>query len=114
MPVLRPFIARWCLQYPPEGNVVPQQYKDHSLNLIIAVRAACLVGLFFTGSYLWAWLICWPIILAFNTEDFEKVYEEYWEIRIKRKPTLTEALTRITTLWVEKKLDALEKRHGKK
>ncbi len=87
---------------------MPQQYKDHSLALILAVRAVCLIGFFLTGAWIWTWLIWWPIILAFNTDDFEKVYEEYWEIRIKRKLTLSGALARIINLWVDSKVKALE------
>jgi len=84
------------------------------MGLIIGVRAVCLVGFFLTGSCLWTWLIWWPIILAFNSEDFEKVYEEYWEIRIKRKLTLTEAAYKISNLFADRAIEWLENKGRKK
>jgi hypothetical protein len=107
MPILRPFIGWWCAKYAPEGNEIPQRYKDHSMILVLVIRALALGGLFLTGANLWTWLIWWPIIFIFNTDDFYKVYEEYWEIRLKKKATLSQALTRYVELWSQQKADEI-------
>ena len=114
MPLLRPFIGWWCAKYAPEGNEIPQRYKDHSMILVLVIRALALGGLFLTGANLWTWLIWWPIIFIFNTDDFYKVYEEYWEIRLKKKLTITGAMGRIINLWIDSKVKKLEEQGRKK
>ena len=110
MPILRPFIGWWCAKYAPEGNEIPQRYKDHSMILVLVIRTLALGGLFLTGANLWTWLIWWPIIFIFNTDDFYKVYEEYWEIRLKKKPTLSHALSRYVELWSQQKAHEIRAR----
>jgi hypothetical protein len=114
MPILRILIAWWCAKYPPEGNFIPQRYKDHSMLAVASVKILCVVGFFATGSNIWTWLIWLPIFMIFNTDDFYKVYEEYWEIRLKKKLTLTGAMGRIINLWVDDKLKKIEERGRKK
>ena len=113
-PILRPLIASWCHRYPPEGNFIPQHYKDHTMILIGVIRALSLIGFFFTGGILWTWLIWWPIIFAFNSDDFFKVYEEYWEVRLKKKLSLTQVLVKTVHIVTDDQIAKNKKRTGKK
>jgi len=77
-------------------------------------RVLAVAGLLLTGDNIWTWIIWFPIIFVFNTDDFYKVYEEYWEIRLKKKLTITGAFGRIVNLWIDSKVKDLEERGRKK
>ena len=112
IPLFRSLIGKWCLRYPPDGNAIPQKYKDHTMLMVGAARAVAVVGLFLTGANLWNWMIWFPIIFIFNTDDFYKVYEEFWEIRLKKKLTLSQALVKIAHIIIDDQIAKNQKRRG--
>lgn len=113
IPLFRSLIGKWCLRYPPDGNAIPQKYKDHSMMVCAIARVLAVAGLFLTGGNIWTWMIWFPIIFVFNTDDFYKVYEEFWEIRLKKKLTLTQALGKIAGILIDNQIAKNQKRRGK-
>lgn len=77
-------------------------------------RMLAVAGLFLTGDNIWTWMIWFPIIFVFNTDDFYKVYEEFWEIRTKKKLTLTQTIFKITAILIDDQIEKNKKRYGKK
>lgn len=114
IPLLRSLIGKWCLRYPPDGNAIPQRYKDHSMIVCGVARIIAIAGLLLTGANIWTWMIWFPLMFVFNTDDFYKVYEEFWEIRLKKKITLTKAVGKIAGLWIDYYIEKDRKRRGKK
>lgn len=114
IPLFRSLIGKCCLRYPPEGNAVPEKYKDHSMMVCAVARVLAVAGLFLTGDNIWTWMIWFPIIFVFNTDDLYKVYEEFWEIRTKKKLTLTQTIFKITAILIDDQIEKNKKRYGKK
>ena len=114
IPLFRSLIGKWCLRYPPDGNAVPQKYKDHSMMVCAVARVLAVAGLFLTGDNIWTWIIWFPIIFVFNTDDFYKVYEELWEIRTKKKLTLGQTFSKIAGILIDDQIKKMEQRRGKK
>jgi len=77
-------------------------------------RVLAVAGLFLTGDNIWTWMIWFPIIFVFNTDDFYKVYEEFWEIRTKKKLTLTQTIFRIAAILIDDQIEKNKKRAGMK
>ena len=114
IPLFRSLIGKWCLRYPPDENAIPQKFKDHSGMVCALARVLALVGFFTTGGNIWTWMIWFPIIFVFNTDDCYKVYEEIWEIRTKKKLTLGQTFSKIAGILIDDQIKKIEQRRGKK
>lgn len=124
IPFFQRRIKKICLNFPPDGEGIPEGFKKAAMKEIIWIRAISLIAIAvhfeilskLNCSIYWylTLFVWWIFFIAANTDDYFKVYDEFWEIRRKKKMGLTKTILKIAGILINDRIDKSEKRRGKK
>lgn len=116
-------IESLCRIFPPEGNEIPRAYKKAAAIEIVIIRILSMAAFaihfeilnFVDATMIWyvPTLGWWIFFISANTDAYFKIYEEYWEVRLKKKLTLTQAVGKITLLWIDHAIAKHQKKRKK-
>lgn len=112
------------MNFPPDGEGISEGFKNAAMKEIIWIKAISLIAIAvhfeilskLDCSIYWylTLFVWWIFFIAANTDDYFKVYDEFWEIRRKKKIGLTKTILKIVGILINDRIDKSEKRGRKK